>query len=180
MKRHLALLFVLIPLAAGCATGAPSADAVRSEIERRVPEARFELEEHVRLGPISMGLLHGLVRMAPGKADGQDFFTSIRRVDVATYRVKSLPDLDHLDAPAGFENNLARAGWTLAVRTREADERTWVFLHATPDGALRNLFVVSLDPKELTIARVDGRLDRAFAEAMAEHPRQVAQKLGGD
>ena len=55
MNRHtvsfLGLLpvFALAALAVGCAA-APSVDAVRWEIARRIPEARFEPEEHIRLG----------------------------------------------------------------------------------------------------------------------------------
>jgi hypothetical protein len=64
------------------------------------------------------------------------------------------------------------------VRTREADERTWVFLHTTPDGGLSNLFVVTLDGKELTLVRLDGRLDHAFAAAVADHPKDVVRQVG--
>ena len=33
--------------------------------------------------------------------------------------------------------------------------------------------MVSLEGDELTLVRVDGRLDRVFALAMAEHPKSV-------
>jgi hypothetical protein len=38
------------------------------------------------------------------------------------------------------------------------------------------LFVVTLEKNELTLVRVDGRLDQAMAAAIAEHPRSA---LGG-
>ncbi|HEX3553028.1 MAG TPA: hypothetical protein VIA62_07350 [Thermoanaerobaculia bacterium] len=183
MNRHtvpfLGLLAVsaLAALAVGCA-GAPSVDAVRWEIERLIPEARFEPEEHIRLGRISMGLIHGLLRMVPDAGEGRQIVNEIRRVEVASYRVKSLPNLDRFERETGFERDLARAGWTLAVHTREANERSWVFLHNTGDGGLSNLFVVALDKDELTLVRVDGRLDRAFAAAVAEHPKKVARQIG--
>lgn len=172
-------LLALAGLAAGCAGGAPSVDAVRWEIQRRVPEARFEPEEHVRLGRISMGLIHGLVRMAADDdEEGLRMINDVHRVEVATYKVVSLPDLDRFESQTGFERDLTRAGWSLAVRTREADERTWMFLHTDSDGGLRNLFVVTLDGKELTLVRLDGRLDRAFAAAVADHPKEVVRQVG--
>src|SRR5947209_6523799 len=184
MNRHSALLLIVLTLGAfstGCAS-APSVDTVRREIERRIPEARFEPEEHVRLGPISMAFIHGILSMVHDKDvdAARQIVNEVHRVEVATYRVKSLPDLDRLGAETGFERDLARAGWTVAVRTREANERSWVFLHDTGDGGLSNLFVVTLDRDELTLVRLDGRLDRAFAAAVAEHPKQVAQQIGGD
>jgi hypothetical protein len=93
--------------------------------------------------------------------------------------VISLPDLDRFEGQASFERDLVRAGWSMAVRTRETDERTWMFLHTDSDGALSNLFVVTLDGKELTLVRLDGRLDRAFAAAVADHPKEVVRQVGG-
>lgn len=182
MKYRLASslsLLALAGLAAGCIGGAPSVDAVRWEIQRRVPEARFEPDTHVRLGRISMGLIHGLVRLAADEdEEGLQMINDVHRVEVATYKVVSLPDLDRFEGQSGFERDLTRAGWSLAVRTREKDERTWMFLHTAPDGGLRNVFVVTLDDHELTLVRLDGRLDRAFAAAVADHPKEVARQIG--
>jgi hypothetical protein len=188
MNRPTIPLLVTLALGAlstGCA-GGPSIDTVRWEIERRIPEARFEPEEHIRLGRISMGLIHGILRMVPDKDvdEARQIVNEVHRVEVATYRVKSLPNLDRLDrldrlgTETGFERDLARAGWTMAVRTREKDERTWIFLHDGEGGSLSNLFVVSLDKSELTLVRLDGRLDRAFAAAVAEHPQRMAKQIG--
>ena len=49
-------------------------------------------------------------------------------------------------------------------------------MRSDPDGSFRNLFVVSLERDELTLVRVDGRLDRVLAEAMAKDPKKA---LGG-
>lgn len=173
----LSLLSLLSLSSVGCIL-VPTAESVRWEIERRVPEARFELEEHVTLGRISLGLLRTLVRMAPGKVDGQEFLTSIRRIETATYRVVSLPDLDRFE-DTHFESELTRAGWSLAVRAREQDSRMWLFLRTSGDGVVNNLFVVDLDQDELTVVRLDGRLDRALAEAVAHDPDEVIRQVGG-
>ncbi|HEV7504289.1 MAG TPA: DUF4252 domain-containing protein [Thermoanaerobaculia bacterium] len=183
MNRQTVPFLIALALAAlttGCA-GGPSVDTVRWEIERRIPEARFEPEEHIRLGRISMGLIHGILRMVPDAEEGRQIVNEVHRVEVATYRVKSLPNLDRLDrlgSETGFEHDLARAGWTMAVRTRDKGERTWIFLHDGEGGSLSNLFVVSLDKSELTLVRLDGRLDRAFAAAVAEHPQKMAKQIG--
>jgi hypothetical protein len=127
-----------------------------------------------------MGLIHGILRMVPDKDadEARQIVNEVHRVEVATYRVKSLPNLDRLEKETGFERDLARAGWTMAVRTRDKDERTWIFLHDGEGGAISNLFVVSLDKGELTLVRLDGHLDRAFAAAVAEHPQKMAKQVG--
>jgi hypothetical protein len=151
---------------------------VRWELQRRFPEARFDPDEHVHLGRLSMGLVHGFLHLA-GREDhdeGIEMIDQVRSVDFASYKVHALPDLDRLAGDTRFERQLGDNGWSLMVRTREKGERTWVYVRSDPAGSLRNLFVVSLEGDELTLVRVDGRLDRMFAMAMAEHPKSV---LGG-
>lgn len=181
MKRNLLLLASLLSLNAvltGCG-GAPSVEEVRLELQHRFPHARFEREEHVHLGRISMAFVHGVMRLVPDAAEARDIVNPIHSVDMATYRVSDLPDLDRLTGETRFERQLARAGWSNTIRTREADgSRTWLFTRADSEGSLRNLFVVTLEGSELTLVRVDGRLDRAFAAAIAEHPRKALEGVG--
>ena len=127
-----------------------------------------------------MGLLRGLVRMVPGKVDGQQFLSRIHSVEVATYRVLSMPDLDRLASDTRFEKQLAQNGWTPMVRTRDENERAWIFVRTDPAGALRNLFVVNLDESELSLVRIDGRIDQALAEAIAAHPKKAVETVTGE
>jgi hypothetical protein len=120
MKRRTVFLLGLLSLAsvaAGCASS-PSVDQVRWEIARRAPEASFEPEVHITLGRVSLGLARGLIRMVPGKLEGQEALTSVHRVEVATYRVSDLPDLSDIDGKLRFEKRLARDGWSMMVRTQ--------------------------------------------------------------
>jgi hypothetical protein len=182
MKRKLlpfAALLSFASLLAGCG-GSPSVEQVRWDLQRRFPEARFDPDEHVHLGRLSMGLVHGIVRLAArhddDAKDGMEIVDQIQSVDFASYKVHALPDLDRLAEDSRFERRLAENGWTPMVRTREKNERTWVYVRIDPTGSFRNLFVVSLEGDELTLVRVDGRLDRVVALAMAKDPKSV---LGG-
>jgi hypothetical protein len=179
-RKALTALVPLVLALAGCGAGSPSVDTVRGEIERRIPEARFERESHIRLGRITLGLARGIVHLAdPGDPDTK-VLDDIHRLEVATYRVRALPDLEkRLNAETGFEQVLARNGWTMALRERDHGSRTWIFLRADGEGALTNLYVVSLDPSELTLVRLDGRLDRAMADSIAEHPKKLVREVGG-
>lgn len=182
MKRSLvgfAALLSLTSLLAGCG-GSPTVSEVRWELEHRFPEARFEPEEHVHLGRFTMGLLHGVVRMAAhydeDDREGVEMLSHIHAVDVASYKVHNLPSLDGLAADPHFDRELRKHGWSQLVRTHEENESTWVYVRGTENGILDSLFVVSLEKNELTLVRVDGRLDKMIAMAMAEHPKDV---MGG-
>ena len=37
----------------------------------------------------------------------------------------------------------------------------------------------SLDPGELTLVRMDGRIDRAMADSLADHPKDLARGMNG-
>lgn len=181
MQKALAVAAVLSSLAlplAGCGSP-PSTDQVTMEIQRWLPGARFEREEHVRLGRIKLGLVKGILRMVDDndKEDTGAILREVNRLEVATYRVRHLPDTTGLREKApGFERQLAQSGWSLTVKAQEDNNPTWLFTRSDGRGGLRNLLVVDLDDEELTVVRMDGRLDRALAEAVAERPREVARR----
>lgn len=164
----------------GCA-GEPDVDQVRWEIERRVPGARFEREEHVHLGRISMGLVRGLVRLVPGDAKEAQSLRHIRGVEVGVYKVRSMPDIEKAEPVlARVEDRLLANDWSLMLRQREPDGHTWMFVRTDADGSLRNLFIVELDEEEMVLVRVDGRFDELFAAAAAQDPRGFLNAKGSD
>lgn len=177
MRKALPVIAVLSSLAlplAGCGEP-PSVDQVTGEIRRWAPGARFEREEHVRLGRIKLGLVKGLIRMVDDEdPESRTVLREIHRVEVATYRVHDLPDLSGLRQQAPrFESQLARTGWSLTVKAQEDNSPSWLFTRSDDQGGLKNVLVVDLDDHELTVVRVDGRLDRMLAEAIAERPESV-------
>jgi hypothetical protein len=179
-RQALALSLLLALPLAGCQGGAPSVNTVRWEIERHVPGARFERESHIRLGRLTLGLARRIVHIVDAGDPDTAVLDHIRRLEVATYRVLSLPDLDkHFAEQTRFERALADAGWSTAVKARDHDSRTWIFVRGDEKGVLRNLYVVDLEPGELTLVRLDGRIDRAMAESIAEHPKDLAREMGG-
>jgi hypothetical protein len=169
----LLLLGLIIPLA-GCQR-IPPIDEVRRQIERRLPDARFEPEVHIRLGRMRLGLLRSLLRLVPDEGETVSILREVDRIEVATYQVESLPDLDETLPALRFEDQLSQAGWTTTLRQQDGDSRTWLFTRADDAGTMRNLYVVALDPSELTLVRLEGRLDRVFAEAVADDPDEVVR-----
>jgi hypothetical protein len=67
----------------------------------------------------------------------------------------------------------------MALRERDEKSRTWMFLRFDGQEKLSNLYVVALDSAELTLIRLDGHLDRAMAESIADHPKEMVKEMGG-
>jgi Domain of unknown function (DUF4252) len=173
-----ALIFVLVAVAlaplVGC-TDMPHASAIEREVERQLPMATFSRETHVHLGPFSLWLAKGIVRMTvPEDADGRQttaMLREIRSVEVDTYRVDSLPPLSEVELPADLEGRLASSGWSRLVRVAKDGELSLVLTHQGRDDSIDALLVVALESHELSIVRVDGRLDRAIAMAISSDPK---------
>ncbi len=179
MRRLLpVLLLSMLPLG-GCVESSMVA-RTRMELEDGIPGASFDREHAIHLGRISTALLKPVALWALGdETEELDFVRKIRRVDVAVYEVISFPDsIDGHDL-AAVERRLHRKGWNRAVRSREADEITWVFHRENSAGEIRDLFVVTVDGAEMVIVRVSGRLDQALAELIADDPGGFGASLGG-
>ncbi len=53
-----------------------------------------------------------------------------------------------------------------------------MFYRPDDAGAIENICVVALDGNELVVVDLEGRLDRVFAEAMADDPDGLVEALG--
>ena len=169
-------LIALVQLA-GCREN-PSAADVRWELERQIPGLRLERESRVRLGRLTMALARKVIRLTTEDDDSDlKIIGHVRRVDVANYKVVDLPD-ETLAWPADLRRWLEGDGWQTIVRLREDDGQTWVLYREGEDGSIRRLYVVTLDPSELTVIDLEGRLDRMIAEALADDPQGLDGLFG--
>lgn len=162
----LALLLFVLPLS-GCFYSREIAQT-RRDLERHYPEADFDREVVVSLGPLSLRTLGWVAGLADDEdADlARQYLREVRRVKVGVYKTAYLPDLDAFDPPA--LRRFHRDGWELAVQVREDDEAVWLF-YKDRGGAVRDLYAVVLSDEELVLARIRGRLDRLLARALEDH-----------
>lgn len=94
-------------LMVGCKQS-PTAEQVRLELEQQLPGAQFERESHIHLGRISMGAVKQVLRFTSPKGSiERQLIASLKRVDVATYRVVSPPD-----NPAPTSLSARSTGWS--------------------------------------------------------------------
>ena len=178
--KTLLLLVLLLPAALVAGSNKmPSAQSICDEIEHEIPGARFERESHIRLGRVAMFFARPIARWAIDEDEEvRDWLSSIRRVDIATYRVVDWPAAQDSAAFRRIEDRLTHSGWQKLVRTRENDENTWVFYRYRDDGSITGILVVELDDYELSIVGVEGRLDEILADAIAEEPGEFSSLFG--
>ena len=74
---------------------APELAQMRYEIEDALPGSEFEKDTEISIGPVMMTLIRAGARISPGSEEWRPFLSGARRVQVAVYHARSLPDQDH-------------------------------------------------------------------------------------
>ncbi len=161
------MVFLLTSLT-GC-LWAPELDSVRKDIERQIPDAHFEKEFAISLGPISLGLARTIIRFVPDDDvhEAREYLGDLSKVQIAVYEVDHIPRGAELKTPRKLES-LLDEGWEMAIKARDHGESLWV-MYRLDDDEIREVYIVVLDPDELVLVKVRGRLDRLFAKVMEEH-----------
>ena len=161
----------------GC-KDSPAVATVRWQLEEQIPGAEFEKEFHLRLGRLTLGVSRRLAGwMLADDEELARLMKSVKRIDIGTYRVVSLPPLEEIEVPARLMDGFDRAGWSLVVGLRDEEERIWMFMRQDEDGGIRNIYIVALDEVELTMVSLEGRLGELLAEAIAADPGGFAASM---
>lgn len=163
----LVLLGTAVLMLSGCLYSREIAHT-RRDIERHYPDARFEREIIVSLGPgtlRTLGWIAGLVPEDEGRM-ARAYLGEIERVKVGVYRTEYLPSLEDMDLPT--LRRFERDGWEVAVKVRQDDEMVWL-LYREDRREVRDLYVLVLSDEELVLARLQGHLDRLLQRAMNDH-----------
>ncbi len=189
----LASLFVLALPLAGC-DATPALEEVRAGIESALPGIDLEPETNLHLGRFSLGFVHWMlghddegdeggdgVAGERGDRDGARLVRAIDRLDLSTFRVRSLPPGGAEALSPDLARRLGAAGWSLVVHASEHGDQTWVFYRAPAGaaGAVSDLYVISLESQELCLLRLGGRFDEALAQALAKQPKRVMPRGAG-
>lgn len=159
----------------GCSSSTgPNAAYIVTAIEGTSPECRLERESRMAVGGIKMSALKTLVKLS-GENDAAELLDSMKRVEVATYRVSPSSECG-LDSPvAPFGDTLVARGWWSMVMQRDGTDASWVYAHGDREGDLDGLFIVELDGSELEVVRLEGRIDRLMAEAVKSDPAEAGK-----
>jgi len=169
----LAVALLLLP---GCASS-PTASRVAATVEDQLPGCHLQRESRLALGPLSLAVVRGIVRLVGEDVDeeARAVLSGLRRVEVVTYVVEGRHELG--PASGRLRIDAAFPGWSLAVRTREEMEHTWLLVRDNDRGEMRGLAVVVLDGSELEVVVLRGRLDRVLADQLAADPAELLRAV---
>lgn len=165
MRRTFPLAVLLIWAAlsqAGCLFYSREIAQTKSALEAEHPEARFTQQTMLNLGPLSLWMASGLMRLTAKEdyAEVRPYLRYLHRVQIGIYEAEGLSSLNTIE-PSTLPP-LQEGGWQVALHTRQSAERVWVLYRLSPQGpaVLNDLYVVTLDHEELVALRLRGQIDR--------------------
>jgi hypothetical protein len=144
----------------------PELSRVKNDIERQLPDARFEKEFALSLGPIALTFARLVTKLVPDASQASEYLRDVSRVQVAVYNTEALPPVSEVRMPDRLER-MSDDGWETAVKVREDDGVVWVMYKIDGD-TIRDLYVVVLNDEELVIVKARGQLERLVARALSE------------
>lgn len=162
----ISLLLLTGMFASGCLYSREIAH-VRRDIEHAYPDAQFDRQIVVSLGPMSLRTIGWIARFVPGDEVemATDYLHEIRRLKVGVYRSDG-------GGMGGFNPNALkrfdRRDWHVAVKYRSDDDAGWILYRERGD-TVRDLFLVVLSDEELVVARLEGRLNRLMERLVEDH-----------
>lgn len=154
-------------LLAGCLDDPEIAEFVDS-VAWEVQPARLEPVVELRLG---RGVL-GLAGIALNFADTSEFeeeqaralLHDLSAVHVGQYEIRGRRGPIHISED--WRLDLQEQGWVPLLRVRERGEEVQWVMALLEDEQLRAITVVSIDRDELTVVKLEGRLERTLDYAM--------------
>ena len=163
----IALAAVVVLSLSGCFYSREIAH-LRGDIERLFPEARFDRQVVVALGPGTLRPLGWLADHVPEDHArmASDYMRNIERVKVGVYETEYLPPMETVSQPRlrRFEHG----DWEMAAKVRDDDEVVWVFYRERYEN-VRDLYVIVLNDDELVLVRVQRHLNQLLEAVLEDH-----------
>lgn len=162
---------VLFLLAVACSVEgclwAPDLVKIRKDIQRQLPEARFEKKIELTLGPLSMILVRQVTKWVPDAREAYDYLRDLSRIELAIYETERKPSTMTVSLPGKLQNLLEREEWELALKVSSDNELVWL-LYRIDRNTIREAYLVVMNDDELIMVKTEGRLERLIARALSE------------
>lgn len=178
--RLAAFALLLAGFLPGC-LWTPEFSQIVAEINRQVPDARFEKELQLNLGPIAISLARTVLGLVPDEetAVAKGYLDEIRRFKLGIYKVHNLRSARGIRLPQGIRHRLERRNWETVVKLRENDELV-IAIYRKPRESITDLFILSINRSELVLVQVAGRLDNLYRKVIEQNVDIGDMLLSGD
>jgi len=130
---------------------------MKRQIERDMPEAEFDRDLVLNIGPAGLRFLGWTIGLSSDK-DADEIkrhLSYVDRVKIGVFDTKRLPQ--DWSARVTVVEELEKTGWALAAR-RASEDELFGILYRERRGRIRDIYAVRIDSDELVLARISGDL----------------------
>ena len=164
-KIILIILSVILLCCTGCRTSADF-NTIEDSIRDGIYPANLDTDFKFSIGSLSMGILNGFI---DDKAEADVYLKEIKAVQVGIYKISNSERSISFQIPDNVEQCMADKGWEpfVRVRNRKGENVSLYFRQLSKKEA--SIYVIVLEPDELVIAEINGKLENILEKAICEH-----------
>lgn len=158
------MVAILLP---GCVFISRDFRYTKNEIISELGEAEVDTEFQVQIGSGLLSLGKLVVSLADVDRETKEYLRDIRNVQVGIYKLYDIDRSKPLKIPNKIAKNLSRKGYEPIVKTNGRRSSACIFTKTRGDR-LESIYIISLEPDELVLVEVRGRLERIIQKAIRE------------
>ena len=166
--RNNAILIILSGLLlcfAGCRTS-DEFNYIEDSIQDQIYPAKLDKDFKISLGSISMRMINGFV---DDEEEADEFLKEIKAVQVGIYKIHNIDKSDSFRVPANIEKCMVEKGWEPFVRVRSRKKENVSLYYRQLSEDIASIYAIVLEPDELVITEINGKLDNILNKAICEH-----------
>ena len=161
MKKSIIYLFMAMWLGGCVSFDARSMHPVETALKQQYPDVRIYREFEITVGTSVFGLIDMMI-----DEDDMDFdLSKLDRAEIGVYEIRNLPSLDEFELPVETLRLKHCPVKEELVNIREEDEFVLI-IGCLKGEELRNVFVVVIEPDELTLVSASGDYEEIMKLAM--------------
>ena len=173
MKRVAdAMPFFIIILSSILFTGCFGVDRNFSSLKNEIlssTDGNYYKDIEFSIGPVGLSLAGAIVKLSDDEENAQEILEHISHVQVGVYKNEyGSGNVGSFQLLQTIDSQMKTNGWQYIVRSYNKGDVTGVYIKYSGENRLNEMFVVSLNRKELTLVEVKGELEKVIETAIRE------------
>ena len=149
----------------GCRTSADF-NYIEDSIRDEIYPANLDRDFKFSIGSLSMGIFNGFI---DDEEETAAYLKEIEAVQIGIYTIRNSEKSDSFRIPGNVEQCMLKKGWEPFVHVRNRKGENVSLYYRLLSESTASIYVIALEPDELVIAEIKGKLDNILNEAICEH-----------
>jgi len=173
MKKFLTISpFLIILFSSTLFVGCFGVDGNFSSLKNKILSStgnRYYTDVEFSVGSFGISIAKAVVKSDDNDREAKEILDNISHVQIGVYKNHHSSSFNNsFQILKDIDSQMMENGWQYVVRSRCNKEVTGVYVKIVNGNELKELFVVNLDQRELTLVEVKGNLEKVLETAIRE------------